>query len=226
MADRNPNQGLPRRLLSHVRPQILEERSTPHNPLLAVVEIRGKLQLDGLTVNYSCGSLENVLREAFEALELERRPIESVLLLGFGAGSAVRLLRASHGGQLRFVAVEIDPVVIELARKWFGFDRDASVELVNADAVEFAARDDRSYDLVLVDAFVDDVVPKTLREAGFMHDLRARLARDGVLVFNTLTDTRQRRAECAEVESALLEAFEAVERLEIRTNRVFAAFER
>lgn len=218
----SPASDLPRRLLSFMQPQVLERRRTEHNPLLQVVEVNGKRRLDGLTVNYSCGSLEDVLREAFDALELERRPIATALLLGFGAGSAVRLLRRSHGRDVRFTAVEIDPAVVEIAQRWFGFAGDAAIEFVIDDARAFVAADEREHDLVVVDVFVDDGVPEGVHGPDFARSAGARVRAGGTLVFNTLADTTERIHESETIERALRSALGRVERLELLTNRVLA----
>lgn len=206
----------------HSPERILAECTTAHNPLLTVVELNGRRRLDGLTVNYSCGSLEDVLRTAFDAFELERRPIQSALILGFGAGSAVRLLRRLHGKEVEFVAVEIDPVVVDFARRWFGFDGDPHVEFAVADARAFVESDARKHDFVLVNVFVDDIVPSRLRDARFARDVARRLTPGGVLVFNTLTDTNERRTESAEIDRALKEAFGRIDRLDVGANRIFS----
>jgi len=201
---------------------VLERRRTEHNPMLQVIEVNGQRRLDGLTVNYSCGSLERVLADAFAELELERRPVGNALLLGFGAGSAVRLLRRSHGRDVRFTAVEIDPVVIELVRRWFAFDGDAGVEFVEADARAFVTTCERRFDLVLVDVFVDECVPKSLHGADFAREAGALVRPGGRLVFNTLADSVARVHESEAIERALRSALGHVERLDVRTNRVFA----
>lgn len=209
------------RLLSFVQPQVLESLVTEHNPLLQVVETNGKRRLDGLTVNYSRGSLERVLADAFDAFELERRKIESVLLLGFGAGSAVTLLRRSHGADVRFTAVEIDPAVVGIAKRWFGFEGDERVEFVVADACEYVRTCARTFDLVVVDVFVDERVPEGLHGVEFARAVGRCVGVGGRLVFNTLADSAERMRESEAIERGLRESLGGIERLEVRTNRVF-----
>lgn len=222
MSKQRKPKALHKSLLSFVQPQVLERRRTAHNPLLQVIEVNGRRRLDGLTVNYSCGSLERVLADAFDTLELERRPIASALLLGFGAGSAVQLLRRSHGRDVRFTAVEIDPEVVELAQRWFGFDGDAGVEFVCADARAFVTTCEARFDLVLVDVFVDECVPASLHDVDFAREVGALVRPGGRLVFNTLADSIARVRESETIERALRSALGRVERLDVRTNRVFA----
>lgn len=208
------------RLLSYVRPRVLEEFSTPHNPRLAVIESDGVRRLDGLSVNYSHGSLHTVLRSAFETLALRDRDVRSVLMLGFGGGSAVRLLREEHALDPEFTAVEIDPEVVALARRWFGFAADPRVRFVVEDAAEHVQTSRASHDLVLVDAFVDERVPDALCTRGFLRATGERVAPGGVLVFNTLADTLRRVLEAERIENAARAELAGVTRIDVDQNRL------
>lgn len=208
------------KLCSFVRPRVLENFATPHNPRLAVIEADGVRRLDGLTVNYSHGSLHVVLREAFETLALRDRQLASALLLGFGGGSAVRLLRDEHGLDPAITAVEIDPEVIALARRWFGFASDPRVTFVEADAAEFVRTSRAEHDFVLVDAFVDERIPETLCTRAFLRAAGDRVAPGGVLVFNTLADTFRRVLESEVIEAAARAELGSVTRIDVMQNRL------
>lgn len=208
------------RAASWIRPRVLADVSTPHNPRLAVVEANGKRRLDGRSVNYSHGTLHEMLRETFESLDLRRRTIRTALLLGFGGGSAVELLRAEHGLDPLFTAVDVDAQVFELARRWFGFTDDARVAFVVADAA-FHVRSERvQHDFVLVDAFVDDRVPPALHTRTFLRTVGERVAPGGLLVFNTLVDAPDTRRDADDVLAAARAELAGVRTLDVGQNRV------
>ncbi|MCW8127966.1 methyltransferase domain-containing protein [Microbulbifer halophilus] len=80
--------------------------------------------------------------------------IRSVLLLGVGGGALIRLLQRYVSPQ-RIVGVDLDPVHLDVARRFFGV-RDA--ELVCADARDYVAAElsgkkPGSFDLVIDDLF-------------------------------------------------------------------------
>ncbi|RMG21039.1 MAG: hypothetical protein D6729_01685 [Deltaproteobacteria bacterium] len=113
-------------------------------------------------------------------------PCRSVLLLGLGGGAAVQLIRR-HLRSETMTAVEIDPLAIEVARRFFGVGgRD--VEIVRADARRWLARCRRRFDLVIDDLFVEaGRIPARASgtsEPDWWRRLAARVRRGGMLVAN------------------------------------------
>jgi spermidine synthase len=113
----------------------------------------------------------------------------SVLILGLGAGSAARVVRALAPGA-RIVGVERDRAVLRAARRWFDLD-DLGLEVVEADAQVFLRRSRRRFDAILEDVFVGRGravrKPEWLPVPGLAIAAR-RLARNGVLVSNAIDE--------------------------------------
>lgn len=192
------------------------------NRSLRVVARRGALRLDAESVNYSFGELHDVLRGAFDSLQLADGSLNRVLLLGLGGGSAVRLLRSKLAPGGRFRAVEVDPAVVELARKHFPEARDPAVEIVVADAAGFIHNDREFYDLILVDVFIDDVTPEPLRTVEFLRSAAGRLTPRGVLVYNCLANNSERQGEMLLFRERWRAAFGPDLEFEVHGNVVFA----
>lgn len=114
------------------------------------------------------------------------RPVERVLLLGAGGGTAAHLYRRLYP-DVRLTAVELDPEMVRVGQEQLGIDL-AGVEVVIEDARTFvatAARERRgAYDLILLDAFQFPYVPFQLTTREFFRDVDACLAPGGVLVVN------------------------------------------
>ncbi len=192
---------LGRWLASFLARQPVIRRSSAHHPHLEVAVVKGRKILDGAMVNYSFGGLHEVFREAFERLDIEKRDIHSVLLIGLGAGSVIHLLRRDLGVRAPITAIEIDPVMVEVAREHFGLDRWRNLEVIVADACEWVAQSTRRFDLVVIDAFYEAQVPAALRTTRFATHLRERIAPGGMLVFNQVSNRPEARADtlaCAE----------------------------
>jgi spermidine synthase len=185
---------------------------------------RGReLRIDGTFASWyepgraTTGSVWDALGAGLLALPPARR--RSVLLLGLGGGSAARVARAL-APRARIRAVEIDPQVVALARRFFDLDA-LDVEVVVDDARRFLARHRARYDAVLEDVFVgeggDAVKPEGMLVPGLERAAR-RVAPGGVLASNALDE--------APAQARLLAArFPRVVRIEIAgyDNRVFVA---
>jgi spermidine synthase len=111
--------------------------------------------------------------------------IKRVLVLGLGAGSIAVYLQ-------RFVpdavtdAVELDPGVIEVAKKYFGLRETEKFRLIPGDARMFLNRHSEPYDLIFVDAFTGSYIPFHLMTKEFYQLVRNRLSPHGVAASNFL----------------------------------------
>ncbi|WP_444939459.1 methyltransferase domain-containing protein [Microbulbifer sp. JMSA002] len=132
------------------------------------------------------GSLWELL--LLPAFFLPEKRLNSVLLLGVGGGALIRLLQAYTSAK-RIVGVDLDPVHLKVARRFFGVK---DVELVHADAKEYVADylqnpSAEPFDLVIDDLFghfqgvAQRAVPASQE---WCANLMRLLHRDGVLVSN------------------------------------------
>ena len=111
--------------------------------------------------------------------------IKRVLVLGLGAGwIPVYLSRFLPGATID--AVELDPGVIDVAKKYFGLRETEKLRLITGDARVFLNRHTEPYDLIFVDAFTGSYIPFHLMTKEFYQLVRSRLAPHGVAAFNFL----------------------------------------
>jgi len=88
-------------------------------------------------------------------------------------------------------AVEIDPAVVEIAEKYFHTRSDNHTHIITADAFRYFDRTKLRFDVVYMDAFLKPSrqtdaagVPLRMKTAAFYKDLAAKLAPQGLVVFN------------------------------------------
>lgn len=129
--------------------------------------------------------------DSFELLPFLRPEAKRALMLGVGGGSfAMRLAR--HYGVVTDV-VDVDPAVVDLARRWFGFVPPGEVHI--EDGRRFLARSGRRYDLIIVDAFSGDSHPYHLFSRESYRLMKERLTPGGVLAINIIGYAYGPRAE-------------------------------
>lgn len=142
----------------------------------------GKKVLDTQNSNYSFGGLQDVLNFGLDSLPVDL--FNSVLVLGMGAGCVVDSLRNRYNYHGPVTGVELDPVVIEIARTEFNILKDPKVELIEADAEKFIAETRQKFDLIVIDLFVDIQVPEQFYKPGFWKNVADRVNPNGFILFN------------------------------------------
>jgi spermidine synthase len=105
------------------------------------------------------------------------------LVLGLGGGAFARLL-LQRADAVVVDAVEVDPVVVDVARSHFQLPTTPRLQLHIADAAAFVQTATPGYDIVLVDGFSGELIPDALSTLAFFAHLRALLVDDGVVVMN------------------------------------------
>jgi spermidine synthase len=105
--------------------------------------------------------------------------------------------------------VDIDPAVVEMARRHFGLDEGLNVHV--ADARRFLLTTRERYDYIVLDVFNGDTTPAHLLSVEAMRLLRERLREGGVLAVNLIGDIGPRGTMTASVVKTMREVFARVE---------------
>ncbi|WNG16975.1 spermidine synthase [Cystobacter fuscus] len=114
-----------------------------------------------------------------------------ILVVGLGGGSFPMLLHRLLPRRSRIDVVEINPVVVDTARRFFGVREDHRLLIHVDEGSRFMTRQGARYDLILLDAFSDRGTPDHLKAARVFEDVRHRLSFGGVAVLNiALEDPR------------------------------------
>jgi spermidine synthase len=106
-----------------------------------------------------------------------------VLIVGLGGGTIPSFLR-KHYPDLTIDIVDIDPDVVDVAKRFFGFVEDARMRAHVADGRKFIEETKRPYDIIFLDAFGCDNVPFHLTTREFLAAVRRALAPGGIVVGN------------------------------------------
>ncbi len=106
-----------------------------------------------------------------------------VLIVGLGGGTIPSLLR-KHYPKLTIDVVDIDPDVVAVAKKYFGFREDAAMHAHVADGRQFIEESRDPYDIIMLDAYGAESIPYHLATQEFLTAVRRAVSPKGVVVAN------------------------------------------
>ncbi len=136
---------------------------------------------------YTDGSSELVFwytREIMRLVVLERP--ESVLVLGGGAFTLPEKIAREYP-ETRVDSVEIDPVLVDVAKEHFSYTQLSNVTHHYGDARQYVNRTDQRYDMVIVDVYGDTSIPFQLMTAEYGRAITKALTPQGSVVANVIT---------------------------------------
>ncbi|MCL5039371.1 MAG: fused MFS/spermidine synthase [Firmicutes bacterium] len=112
--------------------------------------------------------------------------IEEVLFIGLGGGSAPKKFLKDYP-QMKIDVAELDPAVVQVARRYFFLPDDSSRFHVRAqDGRVFLQNSSRQYDLIVLDAYYADSIPFHLTTQEFLSELKAHLKPGGLVAANLI----------------------------------------
>lgn len=164
--------------------RILEETYSTINGEIVVVKSLGYgvyIQVQGLT--QSGGVVHEVWKTVLTKAKKKKPEIKNCLILGLGGGSAAGIV--SHlWPTAKITGVDIDPVMVELGRRYLGIP-EMRIEI--ADAFYFVEKNAKKhYDLILIDTYLFDKFPKDLESDEFLMRVKKMMGKKGLAIFNRL----------------------------------------
>ena len=147
----------------------------------------------------------------------------NVLVLGMGGGTTVRAYRRFYPGA-RVTAVEIDPVIVQVAHEYMGVDRGPDLDVHVEDARPFLEKGSEAFDVIEVDLFAGGpYAPFYCLTREFFQAARARLAPSGLVALNVHAPGGDRTLAEA-VAATLADVFPTVLEFPLAEERVLIAF--
>ncbi len=103
-----------------------------------------------------------------------------MLLIGLGGGSVAKNYYLENW---KVDAIEIDPVVVQAAKKFFKLDRDIA-NIYIQDGRRFLKQTDKKYDLIILDAFGSSSLPFHLITLESFREISNHLKENGIMAIN------------------------------------------
>ncbi len=121
---------------------------------------------------------------ALYGLTLQRSG-KRILMIGCGGGTLGTML--ARAGK-RVSIVEIDPVSIRVAKRYFGLPR--GVECHVDDGLAFMQRTRRRFDVLIIDAFTGENIPDHMKGADFFKSTVRCITRNGLVMVNVCLERK------------------------------------
>lgn len=176
-----------RRWASYVIEISVAKYASELNPNMEVVLHRGRYKLLTDGAIYSFSDLYSNFRISFARLKWNEGNYHTCLVLGLGLASIPDMLKNYFKKDIHFTAVELDDVVIHMAKKYVLTPSDIPVEVFRAEASSFLASHKGKYDIICHDVFVGDRIPEALQSEEALLHMKELLSTGGVLLYNRLS---------------------------------------
>ena len=121
-------------------------------------------------------------KSSMMALAFQPKP-QRILIIGLGGASMPKYLRKTCP-DATIQTVELDPVVVDIARRYFEFAEDDRMKVHIGDGRKFIETSKEKFDLIFLDAYGENAVPYDLATQEFLKAVRARLTDRGLAISN------------------------------------------
>ncbi len=163
--------------------EVIDRFESPINGKILVYEdLFGKHSMKIGGVSQSGGLIVDIWKKAISEISNFKFQTSNCLVLGLGCGSAARLVSQKWPGT-KITGIEIDPVVIEVGKKYFEMDKISNLIVIIDDAFKLRNVGEK-WDLILVDLYLGQNFPKEVESGEFVEGIKKILNEKGVVVFN------------------------------------------
>ncbi|OIP03442.1 hypothetical protein COS21_00460 [bacterium (Candidatus Gribaldobacteria) CG02_land_8_20_14_3_00_41_15] len=177
-------------LKNYLTMQTIKEYRSPHNGLIQVIMAfnRPRLIIGGML--QSGRLMQKVWNKAIGQVKKRGQKVEQVLIIGLGCGD-VGFAIQKYYPQAQMTGVEIDEQVINAAQCYFNLATIKNLKIAIDDGDKYAdklAKQKRlkKFDLIIVDAFIGDQIPKGFKSKKFFTALTKLLTHNGTVIYNHL----------------------------------------
>jgi len=167
---------------------VLFEKETPYSSLTIVEENNFRaMYIDG-ALNSSMdladpNKLVLYYTKSFHLVNLISSEIDKVLFVGGGGFSGPKSFFNNYD-QIKIDVSEIDPIVIDVAKKYFFVPDNQRLSIINEDSRVHLMKNENQYDAIILDAYKGYTIPFHLMTEEFYQLLDERLSKDGIVISN------------------------------------------
>lgn len=147
---------------------------------------------------------------------------KEILIIGLGGGILANVYGEIYP-EAHITSVEIDPVVADMAKKHFDYDDSSDKKETHVRDgrvfVKRAIKQNKKYDLILLDAFNSDYIPEHMMTKEYLEEVKQLSADNGIIMANTFSSSKLFDHESATYHSVFKDMYQ-ITLNEGKTNRV------
>jgi len=112
---------------------------------------------------------------------------KSILLIGGGAFTLPKAINERFPN-LSLDVVELDSELYQISKKYFGFKPNNKTRIYIQDGNEYIESTNKHYDLIIVDVFLNNIIPPSFQSEKFTKSLKTILTKDGIVAMNIIAN--------------------------------------
>ena len=207
--------------LFYLIPRTLVITGSRYNKHIRVNEEHGQPKLLVNGTRESGESVELLWKHAFSHLGLPKSSeVHTILVIGVAGGTVIHMLR-NHFPNAPMMGIDIDPLMIDIGKKYFHLNTVPLLQLVPIDARKYVKQHaTHQYDIIILDVYIGADLPDFLLSEKFHSLLRTLLSNTGSLYINYeyLVGYEEK---VGTLRSVLHKFYKTVRSTDIETNRFF-----
>lgn len=175
--------------ITYLFPRTVVKTSSQYNRDIRVVEeaLTYKLLVNGATETGPY--IKKLLLYAFKKFNISKeKNVKTILVLGVAGGTIIHMLHDMYP-KASITGVDIDPVMIEIGKKYFGLGSIKKLKLITADAKDYLQQQRLLiYDAVVIDLFIGRDIPDFVSSDNFLARIKLCLTTGGFVFINYLKE--------------------------------------
>jgi spermidine synthase len=208
-------------------PKTIDTQTSQINGEIKVIKFFGTYRIVSGGFTQSGGLIRAIWKKVLKRIKTEKNISKpNILILGFGAGSAAQVIHKLWPNA-KITGLELDPVMIKLAKKYFKINSIPDLTIINQDAIKWvnkkAKGKSKKFDLILVDLYIGGELPIESTDIIFLKAVKDLLTRNGSAIFNRLIKAGEKK-NFKEFREKLNEDFTSVNKIPTPANAVFATY--
>ena len=177
-------------------PKVLYSAQSELNGQIDVIQVgkTRKIKVGGVeqSLNWDAASASRLVwGRAVDVLEQNEPQLKNILVLGLGGATVQHLLAKTFPGA-QIVSVDIDPVMKDVAQKYFNLDGIPNHRVIIADACRVIVEPEnfdlakKSFQAAYVDIYVGSAFPELGKSGNFLAAVKEMVIPGGLVIINRI----------------------------------------